>query len=367
MRPRVDDVTFDDAGQLAFFDHDANKDRSLRYDGRGFLSTLADASGSIDLLRPAYSSEGLLHSLLREPTSLSPHRLNVLYFAGRPIGIWKKVGTSTATLTRIVTDHLGTPVASLQQAGATFDWHGGFEPFGEDWQAGTLQDSLAKGIFLRMPGQWKDPLWSDATYPMELFYNVHRWYESGTGRYTSVDPLHFDGVRAKRRTAQSMAPDISESGDVLTLNRASYQYAAGRPLYFFDPLGLVECVYFVTDGCLYCVSDDLSESFETCDAWSGHPPCTDNPTCEATRDQGPIPQGSWRLGCEGCTPTKWATPRIPIIPMSGTTTHGRSGFQFHQGTKPEHSRGCIVMPPGRYKEFRDFYRRDKQGYLSVVH
>ncbi len=192
MGPRVDDVTFDNAGQLAFFDHDANKDRSLRYDGRGFLSTLADASGSIDLLRPAYSSEGLLHSLLREPTSLSPHRLNVLYFAGRPIGIWKKVGTSTATLTRIVTDHLGTPVASLQQAGATLDWHGGFEPFGEDWQAGTLQDSLTKGIFLRMPGQWKDPLWSDATYPMELLYNVHRWYEPQTGRYTSSDPA-WDG------------------------------------------------------------------------------------------------------------------------------------------------------------------------------
>lgn len=192
MRPRVDDVTFDDAGQLAFFDHDANKDRSLRYDGRGFLSTLADASGSIDLLRPAYSSEGLLHSLLREPTSLSPHRLNILYFAGRPIGIWKKVGTSTATLTRIVTDHLGTPVASLQQAGATLDWHGGFEPFGEDWQAGTLQDSLAKGIFLRLPGQWKDPLWSDATYPMELFYNLHRWYEARTGRYASADPVGIE-------------------------------------------------------------------------------------------------------------------------------------------------------------------------------
>src|SRR5690606_26309120 len=64
--------------------------------------------------------------------------------------------------------------------------------FGEDWQAGTGQDSLAKGIFLRMPGQWKDPLWSDATYPMELVYNVHRWYETGTGRYTRADPLGIE-------------------------------------------------------------------------------------------------------------------------------------------------------------------------------
>jgi RHS repeat-associated protein len=182
------DYTFDAAGQMSFVDHDANKDASLEYDGRGFLSGVAIAN--IPMLESTYSSEGVLHSLLRTPSVFLPsERIHVLYFAGRPIGIWKKVGTGTATLTRIVTDHLGTPAASILEAGTAVDWYGGFAPFGEDWQAGTGQDSLAKGIFLRMPGQWKDPLWSDATYPMELFYNVHRWYESGTGRYTRPDPL----------------------------------------------------------------------------------------------------------------------------------------------------------------------------------
>lgn len=227
------DYTFDDAGQLSFFDHDANKDRSLRYDGRGFLSVVADAPGTDVFLESTYSSEGVLHSLLREPNSLTPTRINVLYFAGRPIAIWKKVGTGTATLTRIVTDHLGTPVASIQQAGTAVDWYGGFEPFGEDWQAGTLQDSLTKGIFLRMPGQWKDPLWSDATYPMEIFYNVHRWYEPGTGRYTAVDPARSD----------------SEA--------SPYFYADARPTRFTDRLGL----FSVDDSCV-CPPDDRLDKEE---------------------------------------------------------------------------------------------------------
>lgn len=182
------DFTFDAAGQMSFVDASANKDASMEYDGRSYLRELAIADSP--MLEVTYSSEGVLHSLLRTPDPLLPsERINVLYFAGRPIGIWKKVGTGTATLTRIVTDHLGTPAASIQQAGSAVDWYGGFEPFGEDWQAGTGQDSLAKGIFLRMPGQWKDPIWSDATYPMELFYNVHRWYEPTTAGYSSVDPL----------------------------------------------------------------------------------------------------------------------------------------------------------------------------------
>src|SRR5690606_40375873 len=137
-------------------------------------------------------------------------RSHVLYFADRPIGIWKKVGTGTATLPRLVTDHLGTPAASILEAGTAVDWYGGFEPFGEDWQAGTLMNSLGKGIFLRMPGQWKDPPWSDATYPMELFYNVHRWYATGTGRDLTVDRRNPSG--GVPVAAAQLPPPPSEHG-----------------------------------------------------------------------------------------------------------------------------------------------------------
>src|SRR5690606_21781565 len=121
-----------------------------------------------------------------------------------------------------------------------------FEPFGEDWQAGTLMNSLGKGIFLRMPGQWKDPLWSDATYPMELFYNVHRWYETGTGRYLSVDPLNHSGVvpveaaqLPPRAYEQRYWGGMSElSLTASDVRGTPFAYGAGQPTRFIDPLGL---------------------------------------------------------------------------------------------------------------------------------
>lgn len=46
------------------------------------------------------------------------------------------------------------------------------------------------------------------------WYNVHRWYQPASGRYTRVDPLRVGG------------------------NIVPYGYAAARPLYFKDRLGL---------------------------------------------------------------------------------------------------------------------------------
>jgi RHS repeat-associated protein len=219
---------FNAAGELSLFDSERSKDISLRYDARGFLS--AAFVGAQDLVEATYSSEGILHSHLKTLPSQLAERTNVIYFAGRPIAIWKKVGSGTATLARLVTDHLGTPAASIQQAGTVVDWFGGFEPFGGDWQAGTAQDSLAKGIFLRMPGQWKDAVWSAATYPQEIFYNVHRWYEPQTGRYTSVDPLHSIPI-LQIETPRSLDPELFSP---------LYGYAAANPVSYIDPLGLLQ-------------------------------------------------------------------------------------------------------------------------------
>ncbi|MEO8197865.1 MAG: RHS repeat-associated core domain-containing protein, partial [Thermoanaerobaculia bacterium] len=215
---RIIDLTNDAAGQLSGIvaTHPSMKTRTntMLYDGRNFLKEASELNTG-GYVRPTYSSAGTLYSLDRLPvTGGTTERINVLYFAGSPIALWKKVGTASAATTLLVTDHLGTPIASIQQAGASVDWYGGFKPFGEDWQAGTAQDSLAKGIFLRMPGQWKDPLWGTATYRMELFYNVNRWYEPQTGRYASADPT---GLRGGFNV---------------------FGYSGSRPLMFKDPLGL---------------------------------------------------------------------------------------------------------------------------------
>lgn len=110
--------------------------------------------------------------------------------------------------TFLSTDHLGTPLFAADLDGTEL-WEGGFEPFGEDYN-----DAESVGVFLRLPGQWEDSVWQAATDGAPLYYNVHRWYEHGTGRYTRVDPLGlYDG------------PNI-------------YAYVAGNPLRLADPLGL---------------------------------------------------------------------------------------------------------------------------------
>ena len=137
----------------------------------------------------------------------------VLYFAGRPVAGELVEGDVEATLTFLTTDHLGAPVYVTDQSGAE-SWSGGFEPFGEDWQAGTGTGASNNGVFLRLPGQWTDPSWEDATLGAELYYNVNRWYERGTGRYVRPDPLGLVGG----------------------LN--SYGYAWQDPVDWTDPLGL---------------------------------------------------------------------------------------------------------------------------------
>lgn len=173
------------------------------YDGRGYLS-LADAeatpfqdgfeTGSVcawtaaqglaavpvcvapPIVRPTYSSEGLLHALQR---NTPPERSYLFYFAGRPVAQLDRTGGAEAWKFLTV-DHLGTPIAATSTAG-TLLWQGGFEPFGTDWSGAG-----GAGVFLRFPGQWEE-----GTLGGEIYYNLYRWYELRTGRYTRPDPVRL--------------------------------------------------------------------------------------------------------------------------------------------------------------------------------
>jgi RHS repeat-associated protein len=81
-------------------------------------------------------------------------------------------------------------------------------------------------MFLRFPGQWEDSWWENSTLSSGFYYNVHRWYNSRTARYTRKDPL-------------DRPASITES---------YYSYALSRPLQFIDPLGL----FSVEPGCKTC-------------------------------------------------------------------------------------------------------------------
>ena len=222
----------DDAGRLAALERPSTQSgATFRYDGRDYLS-LADSealsfrdgfdsgdvcawSGAIGLIsvpicviRPAvratYSSEGLLHSLHR---NVPPQSSYVFYFAGRPAA-QLDVSNETESWKWLTADHLSTPIAATGAGGALL-WQGGFEPFGADWSGAG-----GAGVFLRLPGQWVEGVWGNAGEG--LYYNLHRWYERGTGRYTRPDPLGlvFD-------------PNV-------------YAYTTGRPTFYLDPLSLAK-------------------------------------------------------------------------------------------------------------------------------
>jgi RHS repeat-associated protein len=221
----------------------------MLYDGRGFLRQANQTfTGSTDFttVTPTYSSEGVLYALQEErqvpprdddadaPVSNPPLTSNeitsIFYFAGKPIAQWNNGGE----LLYLTTDHLGTPVLATSDVGAVV-WAGGVEPFGKVWSAGADnpdQESAEAGgsasgqeavlsrlttdkVFLRYPGQWASDAFRVDPRGGDLYYNVYRWYEAGTGRYTRVDPV---GVT-------DTAPNL-------------YAYVTGDPTRYSDPLGL---------------------------------------------------------------------------------------------------------------------------------
>jgi len=145
------------------------------------------------------------------------------YFAGRPVAGREVPSGGGETWTFLTADHLGTPAASTDLAGALV-WQGGFEPFGRDWQAGTPGGASENGLQLRLPGQWDDETWVSTGSGAELYYNVHRWSQPDIGRFSRVDPV--DKVSNAYAALLLVDPD------------SAYIYALQRPLALVDPLGL---------------------------------------------------------------------------------------------------------------------------------
>jgi RHS repeat-associated protein len=154
----------------------------------------------------------LLHALGITETLLGSSTERVLYLAGRPVAI-ARGNVGALDLLYLTTDHLGTPIAACDDSG-TLLWSGGFEPFGTDWLAGTAGGASENGVWLRFPGQWVDGSWDASSSGATAAYNLFRWYEAGSGRYSRADPLGYEG---------SFHP---------------YAYAEAVPTRYLDPLGL---------------------------------------------------------------------------------------------------------------------------------
>jgi RHS repeat-associated protein len=176
---------------------------------------------------PTYDSAGVLrrreHRKLFTPAAPPQDSETVLYFAGRPVATLR-LTPSTSALKYLTTDHLGTPILATGDTGALV-WQGGFEPFGADWNGAT-----AAGVFLRFPGQWVDGLWEGGRLSSEMYYNVHRWYGWGTGRYLRPDPLFSSQLLSTYLYADARSSVLMDSlGLYAVKNHRSEHFATGAP------------------------------------------------------------------------------------------------------------------------------------------
>ncbi len=99
-------------------------------------------------------------------------------------------------------DHLGTPMKLLNQSGAAV-WGATYDAFGK----AAVDPNSTVTNNLRYPGQYYDA-------ETNLHYNWHRYYDPGTGRYITFDPIGLAGG----------------------IN--GYSYVKGNPIKRVDPTGL---------------------------------------------------------------------------------------------------------------------------------
>jgi RHS repeat-associated protein len=99
-------------------------------------------------------------------------------------------------------DHLGTPLAMTDSLGAVV-WKAAYKAFGE----AQVDSSPTITNNFRFPGQYYDE-------ETGLHYNYHRYYDPGSGRYLTSDPV---GLKS-------------------SINL--YEYALNNPINHIDPSGL---------------------------------------------------------------------------------------------------------------------------------
>ena len=137
-----------------------------------------------------------------------------------PVGMFRN-----GKLFAIHADHLGTPRLMTNESNKPV-WQWPYSAFGNNKPTGILkattkpkqamvsQPVMLKAtnpqqeLNLRMPGQYYDS-------EMGIFYNINRYFDPRTGRYSQSDPIGLDGG----------------------LNR--FGYVDGNPLMFVDPDGLL--------------------------------------------------------------------------------------------------------------------------------
>jgi len=120
------------------------------------------------------------------------------------------------------TDHLDTPRRLTDASGAE-QWSAEYAAFGE----ASVDGASTVALNIRFPGQYFDA-------ETGLHYNRFRYYDPGTGRYISADPIGQFGIQ------QLLAALRSPGSTALSLNSTAnlHTYGLNRPASMADPQGL---------------------------------------------------------------------------------------------------------------------------------
>ena len=125
--------------------------------------------------RVTYYHYDLEGRLLAETDASGETRAEYLYLGNEPLAL-----SRSGQLYYYHNDHLGTPQKLTDGAGQVV-WSASYRPFGEaSIRAGYVTQNL------RFPGQYYDE-------ESGLHYNYQRYYDPGTGRYLTSDPIGLQG------------------------------------------------------------------------------------------------------------------------------------------------------------------------------
>jgi RHS repeat-associated protein len=247
----------------------------------------------------------------------------------------------------VQTDHLNTP-RQLTDSTKKLVWNWAYSAFGEN-QPTSINASTT--LNLRYPGQYYDA-------ESKLHYNINRYYDPATGRYTQSDPIGL-------------------SGGINT-----YTYVAGNTVGKVDPSGLeVSVVFHISTNTLKITDINTKVVLTVSGVFTGGSTASGQLIYSGDSKQIPVDKGLYYLtdNVNTAGDQTW----FSLLKVDGRIddfyynddNNKRSGIRLHGGST---SHGCLTIPTNLppnsagvsggsvWKQVQDFIRGSTSSKISFV-